>query len=239
MKHKFVLSVLSLVLLTSCYNNTLLIRMQEMEEGVRNPTTIDELEDAIGKYSRRVDDILIAENRIAIWYKMLGSRYVDRKMYKKALEAFKKALDYYPENQNIYYQIGVCASQMAKSSLDFSATGVNPEKERYYNLAVSAYNRALEIDPKYTGAAYSLSVLYVYELNQPDKAIPLLSSVVERQKKPLKAIFVLAAAYYLCEDYTNSIAMYEKIIKLSGSESQKNEAKRNIEAIQKITGSEK
>lgn len=57
---------------------------------------------------------MIAEERIGIWYKILGSRYMDQKMYKKALKAFQSALEYYPENQNLFYQAGLAASLTAK-----------------------------------------------------------------------------------------------------------------------------
>ncbi len=219
------------VLFFSCNRSNAILRLQELEEGVHNPLSESELKEAIKKYEKRVEDIMIAEGRVGIWYKMLGSRYMDKKMYKKALKSFESALEYYPENQNLFYKVGLSASLIAKNSLDFDATGTDIEKKRYYALAVSAYERAIELDPKYSRAIYALSILYVFELNRPADAIPLLESVVEREMKPLNHIFLLARAYYLTGDKIASVQMYEKIIELSGSEKQRQEAQENIDFI--------
>lgn len=230
--------IFSLAFFSGCNYNNRIKRLQELEEGVSRPSTEAELKEAIKKYERRVDDIIIAEGRIGIWYKMLGSRYMDKKMYKKALECFKAALEYYPENQNIFYQVGLAASLIAKNALDFELTGTDIEKKRYFALAVSAYTRAIEIDVKYSKAIYSLSVLYVFELNRAQEAIPLLESVVEREQKPLQHLFLLAQAYYMTGENEKAIAAYEKIISLTGSAEQKKEAENNIHYIKEIMNSE-
>ncbi len=234
MKKKFLqfsVAIILSVMFFSCHRGRTIMRLQELEEGVSNPTTEEELKTAIKKYEKRVEDIIIAESRVGIWYKILGSRYMDKKMYKKALECFKMALEYYPENQNLFYQVGLSASLVAKNSLDFEVTGSDVEKKRYYALAVSSYNRAIEIDPKYSKAIYALSVLYIFELNRPQDSISLLESVVEREKKPLNHMFLLARAYFLTNNGSGAIDMYQKIIDTTGSEEQKIEAQRNIDFI--------
>ncbi len=235
MKKKILRIVLSLIIFSvlffSCNKNNAMLRLQELEEGVHNPLSESELKEAISKYEKRVNDIMIAEGRVGIWYKMLGTRYMDKKMYRKALKSFQNALEYYPENQNLFYKVGLSASLVAKNSLDFDATGQDIEKKRYYDLAVSAYERAIEIDPKYSRAIYALSVLYVFELNRPADAIPLLKTVVEREKKPLNHMFLLARAYYMTGESNVAIEMYEKIIAISGSEKQRKEAQKNIDFI--------
>ena len=118
-----VIFVYSCLLLTSCNDKRFIQRVQEYEEGVSNPTSEAELKDAIKKYLRRIDDIVIAYERVGIWYKMLATRYLDKKMYKNALETLEKAVEIYPENQNLYYKIGVCAANIAKGSLDFEVRG--------------------------------------------------------------------------------------------------------------------
>ena len=221
----------SLAFFFGCNYNNRIKRLQELEEGVKRPTTEAELQEAIKKYERRVDDIIIAEGRIGIWYKILGSRYMDQKMYKKALECFQSALEYYPENQNVFYQTGLAASLVAKNTLNFSLTDTNIEKEKYYNLAVSAYKRAIEIDSKYSKAIYALSVLYIFELNRASDAVSILESVVEREKKPIRHIVLLARAYYMTGEYEKAIAMYEKAISLTSSAAIKSDAENNIKLI--------
>ena len=238
MKKRFCFVIITLLLifiLGSCNKVTSIRRLQELEEGVSNPNTEAELKDAIRKYERRVDDIIIAEGRIGIWYKILGSRYMDQKMYKKALKAFQSALEYYPENPNLFYQTGLAASLTAKNSLDFELTGTDIEKKRYFDLAASAYNRALEIDPKHSKAVYALSVLYIFELNRPAEAIPILEKIAEWEKKPIDHLFLLGAAYYMTGENEKAIAVYEHIIEISSSAEKKAKAESNIREI-RISG---
>ena len=234
MKKRFcfvIITLLLILILGSCNKVTSIRRLQELEEGVSNPNTEAELKDAIRKYERRVDDIIIAEGRIGIWYKILGSRYMDQKMYKKALKAFQSALEYYPENPNLFYQTGLAASLTAKNSLDFELTGTDIEKKRYFDLAASAYNRALEIDPKHSKAVYALSVLYIFELNRPAEAIPILEKIAEWEKKPIDHLFLLGAAYYMTGENEKAIAVYEHIIEISSSAEKKAKAESNIREI--------
>ncbi|MEL3907507.1 MAG: tetratricopeptide repeat protein [Treponemataceae bacterium] len=230
-KHKLILIVLVVLFFLGCQNKNFLKRMQENEEGVRNPSTIPELEEAISKYERRVEDIMLAQNRIAIWHKMLGTRYMDSKMYLKALDSFTKALEYYPDNHNLYYQVGLCASHIAKKNLTVSVDE-GKDAAYYNNIAVNAYLTALEIQPNYNSAAYALSVLYVYELNESEKAIPLLQALLQRDSKNYDAMFVLAAAYYLSQDYNEAIKTYRYIIENTKDKSLIDSAEKNILQIE-------
>lgn len=228
--------LLLIIILGSCNKVTGIRRLQELEEGVSNPNTEAELKDAIRKYEKRVDDIMIAEGRVGIWYKILGSRYMDQKMYKKALQAFQSALEYYPENQNLFYQVGLAASLTADNSLDFELTGTDIEKKRYFSLAVSAYTRALEIDPKHSKAVYALSVLYIFELNRPADAIPILEKIAEWEKKPIDHLFLLGAAYYMTGKNEKAIAIYDRIIQISSSAEKRAQAENNIREIRASGG---
>ncbi len=212
--------------ITGCRDNAFARRLQDMELGVKNPSSIEELHSAIHKYQGKVNDILTMEQRIGIWYKILGRRYMDKKMYKKAIESFQSALEYFPENQHVFYQIGVCAAIIAKSTLDYPGMGL-AEKQAYFDLSVSAYKRAVELDPNYTRAVYALSVLYVFELNRPEDAITIMEPVAAKEKKPLDSLFILGRAYYMTGQYEKAIAAYDRIIKTSGSAEQRADAERN------------
>lgn len=207
--------------------NKTIIRQQHLEEGVQNPTSIEELKDAIKKYQNRVADIQLAQSQIGIWHKILGTRYLDNKMYGEALKSFQTALEYYPQNQNLYYYVGLCAGYMAHSALDFDAKGLNPKKIYYLKLAESAYNEAIKIEPRYARALYGLSILYVFELDEPEKAVPLLEKMLTIETRSIDAMFVLARAYYSTYEFEKAVAMYDKIIAVSKSEERKKEAEAN------------
>ncbi|MBR5402377.1 MAG: tetratricopeptide repeat protein [Treponema sp.] len=219
----------AMLLLVSCggVSNKTVIRHQKLEEGVDSPTTIEELKDAIKKYQERVADVQLAQSQIGIWYKILGTRYLDNKMYGEALKAFEEALKYYPDNQNLYYYVGVCAGYMSHAALDFNASGNNEVKYNYLKLAEEAYLRAITIEDRYVRALYGIGVLYVFELDEPAKAIPHLEKAISIDTKNLDAMFVLARAYYSNYEFEKSAAMYDKIIETTKSEDTRKTAEEN------------
>ena len=217
------------LLLVSCggVSNKTIIRHQKLEEGVESPTTIEELKDAIKKYQERVADIQLAQSQIGIWYKILGTRYLDNKMYGEALKCFEEALKYYPDNQNLYYYVGVCAGYMSHAALDYNASGTNEVKYNYLKLAEEAYLRAIAIEDRYVRALYGLGVLYVFELDEPDKAIPHLEKALSIDTKNLDTMFVLARAYYSNYDFNKAVEIYDRIIETTKSDDTKQTAEEN------------
>ena len=219
--------------LSSCTkSNKTIIRMQHMEEGVGSPTSIDELKAAISKYEERVADIQLANGQIGIWHKILATRDLDKKMYGEALKSVQKALEYYPNNQNLDYYVGLCAGYMSHASMDFDADGREEKRENYLKLSEEAYSRAIEIEPRYARALYGLAVLYVFELGEDEKAIPLLEKLLTIETKNIDAMFLLARAYYMNYDFDKAVGMYDKIISLTKSPERKAEAEANREIVQ-------
>jgi len=202
-------------------------RMQALEEGVASPTTEAEIKEAIQKYQTRVEDIALANQQIGIWYKMLGSRYLDNQMYGEALEAFRMATTYYPANQNLYYFVAVCAGFMANQALDYSATGYTAQKFNYLKLAESAYLEAVKLDPKYARALYGIGVLYIFELEEPGKAIPYLETLAEVEKRNVDGLFLLANAYYQTFEFERAMEIYDEIISITTSSEDKAQAEAN------------
>ena len=224
-----VFSMLVSSMFISCggVSNKTIIRHQKMEEGVDSPTTIEELKDAIKKYQERVADIQLAQSQVGIWYKILGTRYLDNKMYGEALKCFEEALKYYPDNQNLYYYVGVCAGYMSHAALDFNASGTNEVKYNYLKLAEEAYLRAIAIEDRYVRALYGLGVLYVFELDEPDKAIPHLEKALSIDTKNLDTMFVLARAYYSNYEFDKAVQIYDKIIETTKSDDTRKTAEEN------------
>lgn len=221
-----------LMLIVSCGESAAAIRrMQRMEEGVDNPSTIEEYRDAIKKYEKRVKDMELANEQAGIWYKILGSRYLDKKMYGEAFKCYQKAIEYFPQNQNLYYWLGVCAGYLSKSALDYEATADTSKKYNYLKLAESAYLEAVQIEPRYVRALYGLSVLYVFELDESEKAIPYLETLLSVDTGHTDAKFVLANAYYRSGELQKAIDLYDDIEKTSKSEEAKAAAKENKQKV--------
>ena len=228
----FIISLIFVFFMTSCgVSNKTILRYQKMEEGVSNPTTIEELKDAIKKYGERASDIQLANSQIGIWYKILGTKYLDNKMYGEALKCFQEALKYYPDNQNLYYYVGVCAGYMSHASMDFTGSGSTEVKYNYLKLGEEAYLRAIQIEDRYVRALYGLGVLYVFELDEPAKAVPHLEKALSIDTKNIDAMFVLARAYYSVYEFDKAAEMYDKIIASSKSAETKATAEENKKTV--------
>lgn len=212
-------------------SNKSIIRQQKLEEGVDHPSSIEEIKDAINKYQKRAADLQLTEQQIGIWYKLLGTRYLDNRMYGEALKAFQKALEYYPNNQNLYYYVGVCAGYMSHAAMDFGGTGSNEIRLNYLKLAEDAYTRAVTIDDRYIRALYGLGVLYVFELDESEKAIPHLEKLLTIDTKNIDAMFVLARAYYCTYEFEKSAAVYDRIIATSKVEETRATAEANKKTV--------
>ena len=209
-------------------------RMQRMEEGVSSPTTKEELAEAIKKYDARAMDLVSTQAQEGIWYKILGTRYLDEAMYGQAYECFQKAVHFYPNNANLYYYIGMCAAYIANSELDYAGTGGLESAGRrmnYLKVSEQAFQQALQIDPKYYRAMYALSVLYVFQLEQYDKAVPLPERFLEVQKRDTSGMFVLANAYYHLYEFDKAVELYDEIIKINPNAEKTAEAQRNKKQV--------
>lgn len=230
MKKNFLILV-SVLFFVSCNEKQAVRKMQRMEEGVANPTTIEEYKDAIEKYQKRVYDIESANSQIGIWYKILGSRYLDQKMYGEALKCYEAALQYYPANQNLFYYVGLCAGYMSHASLDFNAGGSIEKKMNYLKLSESAYLQAIALESRYVRALYGLGVLYVFELDESEKAIPYLEKLLQIDTGHTDAKFVLANAYYRTGQTQKSADLYDNIAKTTKDKTKKKAAEENKKQI--------
>ena len=112
-----------------------------------------------------------------------------------------------------------------------SIKGSTAEKFNYLKLAESAYLRAIELENRYVRALYGLGVLYVFELDECDKAIPYLETASSIETRNTDIMFVLARAYYVEGKYDSAVEVYDKIISISKSDQKKKEAEANKKIV--------
>ncbi len=233
--------VMSMTACSASYYSQRLKRMQQSETGVSNPSTKEELEEAIKKYDKRASDLVATQAQEGRWYQSLGIRYLDEQMYGKAYEAFQQALQFYPNNASLYYYIAICAGYIANKELDYNAEGkavADNKRLNYLKLAESAYRTSLKVDQKYYKSMYGLGVLYVFDLAASDSsvdyaelAVPLLEQYVEVQKRDADGMFVLARAYFMEKEYDKAVAVYDQIIKLNPSAKKVADAQANKRTV--------
>ena len=194
------------------------------------PNTIEGLRTAIGTYERRIEQHVRDAARTAMYWKILAVRLQDQSLHQEALEALERAISYTPEDPALHYYTGVSAGIMAKSRHVFPG-GDNFARDRYFVLAEDAFLRAIELDGRYLRPRYSLAVLYVFDLDRPEEAIPHLERSLEISRNDVDTMFVLARAFVMLREFQAAVELYDRIITLTRDEQKRIDAQNNRQMV--------
>jgi len=208
-------------------------RITELSPMGGTPDTIDGLRQAIALYEDQIERNVKEGAQTGVYWKILAVRLADRNMHNSALEALERAIYYNSEDAILYYLTGVSAAQAAKSVIGFSANA-DIERDRLYQLSENGYLRALDIDITYTRPMYGLAVLYVFELDRPKDAVVYLERYLQLSPSDVSAMFVLARAHFMQEQYSRAIEVYDRIIDRTRDSKMREEAQNNRDYIQGI-----
>ncbi|GAB4365301.1 MAG: tetratricopeptide repeat protein [Spirochaetales bacterium] len=194
-------------------------------EGSQTDARIEELQKEVHKYRAIVEEKVKAADKLLTYYRLLALAYMDRGMFGLSLEALDEAIHIAPEQPGLFLYRGIAAARLAK--------GVQNPEERTTLLAEAekAYLRCLDLDRTYVDALYGLAVLYVFELNTPSKAIPLLQRLLETQEHHVGAMFLLARALLEEGKIEEAVAMYDRIIDTPVAGSKREEARKLKEQV--------
>ena len=208
-------------------------RIAALSPGGGTPRTIDALKQAIAIYEAQIEQNVKEGAQTGAYWKILAVRLADRGMHRDALDALERALYFNAADPTLLFLTGESASIVGANALQFSVTS-NSEKEHFLSLAEDAYLRAIEQDAVYAKPLLGLGMLYTFDLNRPDAAIPYLQRYMNMMANDIKGMFVLARAYYMTEKFEDAITQYERIISRSKDTNVKTEAQNNIELIRSM-----
>jgi tetratricopeptide (TPR) repeat protein len=194
------------------------------------PETIEGLQRAIAAYESRIEQHVKDAAQTALYWKILAIRFQDSGLHNEALNALERALYYTPGDQVLHYLTGISAAVVAKSYHNFDGLA-NSERDRLFALAEESYLHAIALDDRYLQPLYGVGVLYAFELDRPEDAIPYLQRYLEISKNDVDTLFVLARAYYMISAYEEAVAVYDNIISLTGDEQKRTEAQNNRQLV--------
>jgi tetratricopeptide (TPR) repeat protein len=187
---------------------------------------IRELNQGIKQYEEIVNRRVEASAQLGEYYKMLGIEFVRRDMYGEALKYLEKALEYYPENEVIFYLCAASSARLAKAKVNKPA-----EQERLFEEAENYYLRAIELDNNFSQALYGISVLYIFELDRISDAEPYVNRLLEKETKNTPAMFLLARVYVHQGRIEEAAAVYDAILDEAQSREEKERARENKEKL--------
>jgi len=228
-----VLLLAIVALLASCKDGGDIKKMFDIEERSMKdapPSTIEDLKKGIAEYSKEADRTVAATERVGLYWRLLAMRYMEKRMYIEASEAAQEALRYYPENQSLYYTVGLGLASQAKVE-SVSGPDKAPVRQQHLASAEAAYLRALELSPRYTRALYALAVLYVFEMDRPEDAGPYLTRLLEIDTQNVDALFLLARVRYVEGRYEDAANLYDTIIGVTRIPEKRKQAEANKKQV--------
>jgi len=195
-----------------------------------SPVTLEELRASIAANEKEIERFVETAAKTGIYWKILAARLADRGLHGEALEALKRAIYYSPEDPSLHYSAGISAGILGKSFHSFPGRE-NIEREQYNYFAEQSFLRAIELDSRYLRPRYSLGVLYVFELDRPEDAIPHLQRCLEISRNDVDVMFVLARAFYMLEGFQEALDLYDRIITITRDEQKRADAQNNRQMV--------
>jgi len=205
-------------------------RITEMSPGRSTPRTVEGLRQSIARHEAQIARHVRDAAQTGVYWKILGIRLADGGMHRDALAAFERAIDFNAEDPILFYLAGISAGIVAKSIIGISAS-VLDEREHFFRVAETAHRRALELDSQYLRPMYALGVLYAFDLNRPQEAIPLLETYLRAMPNDIPAMFILARAHFMTESFDRALELYERIMTRTRDENVRRQAQINRELV--------
>jgi tetratricopeptide (TPR) repeat protein len=208
-------------------------RMAELSPRGGPPESIDGLKAAIALYEAQIELNVKEGAQTGVYWKILAIRLAERGMHRDALDALDKAVYYNSEDPALFFYTGEYASIVAAATVGFSGNAIE-EKGHFTRLAENAYLRAIQLDAVYDKPLLGLGILYTFDLDRPEDAVPYLERYHNISPSEIRGMFVLARAYFMTGKYDRAIDMYDKIISKTKDQKIKTEAENNKETIRNI-----
>lgn len=140
------------------------------------------------------------KNRKALLEK--GEIYLGLQDYKKALTAYNKAIELFPDDPQ-------CLNYRGRMFL---------YETEEYDKAIADFNKCLKIDSTYLRAYINRANAYYYGLEDSDKALADLNKAIELDSENLDYYSYRVELYIGIEDYTNALKDLNTIIELAPTE---------------------
>ncbi len=183
---------------------------------------IQELEADIEEYQDDVEEVVRKLSEVAVFRKLLAEEFLEQEMYGPALENLQAAMELQPANAVLFHLAGITSAQTAQAFVEDPA-----RREEYLRQAESYYLRALELDGEYRECLYAISVLYVYELEEPASAEQYIEALLRIDPENTRARFVRARMLVELGRLEDAADLYGQIAEDANSRDQRRRALEN------------
>jgi tetratricopeptide (TPR) repeat protein len=194
------------------------------------PSTVEELKAAIAQYGDEVEKTVAAHERVAGYWRLLAVKYMERGLFGEAHNAALKALAFYPTNSGLYYVAGLSAAFLSRVALAEYGGG-RGTREGWLQASEGAYKESIRLDERNTRSLYGLAVVYSFEMENHEAAIPLLERMLRIDTMNMDALFLYARSLYGAGRLQDAVEVYDRIIAGSRIEERRDQAAANKKQI--------
>lgn len=131
----------------------------------------------------------------------LAETYMANRRFDDALKQANEVMGAYPDNQRAWFLVGIINA--LKGSPSEAIDPLSKFLDANKNAEMPGLNKTLQ------SAAYYLGDSYL-QLNEPDKAVPVLEKAVEWSQTDSDAMYKLGMAYIGMKQYKQAIPMFQQ-----------------------------
>ncbi len=231
---RFLVALMLLVTMVSCEGNSDLLKsMFDIEARASKnapPSTIEELKAGIARYGEEVQKMSLAMDKVAMYWRLLAVRYMEKGLFGDAYDAAVTALRHDPESASMYYVAANSAAFLSKTAVAEKGGG-SEQKSAWLKTAEGSYLRSLELAPDYSKSLYGLAVLYTFEMENHEAALKPVEALLEMEPSNVDALFVYARALYGAGKLQDAANVYDTLIQTTTIQAKKDQAAANKKQV--------
>ena len=230
--HVSVCSAIYATLVFGCSVQSEIERRQQQLDRRSESYTIQRIEEYSGEIERHRDELqaaVQAAGSIANFNKLLAIEYLKAGMFGLALDSLQEALLVEPNNEILFYLTGISAMQLAKV---YQPSDSN--REQLIERAEYALMRSAEIKPDYGDPLLAISVLYIFERQDADGALPYLERLRDIEDDNPHVHALLGRVYTERNQIALATEAYRRASELYENPQYRQQSLDNIEIIQSL-----
>ena len=141
-------------------------------------------------------------SRLAEQYNLIGTYYLERRLWDMTIDSFNKSIKYGNRNANAFYSIG----------LAYANRGVENNSAEDINNAEINYRKAIERSTDLLDAKYALSILLFYHRdNGKDEALTLINEIIVKNRAYYPARFADGRFNYETGNKERALKIYQDL----------------------------
>lgn len=192
---------------------------------------IQKYSDAIEESRDTFQAAVQAAGRVAYFNKLLAIEYIKVGMFGLALESLQEALLIEPNNEILLYLSGVSAMHLGRIYLPS-----NPAREQLVMYAEHALQRSIDLNADYADPLFAISMLYVFERSESDRALPYLEQLRAVDENNPHAHALLGRVYTERDEVALATQSYRRAADLYDNPEYRRQSLENIAIIQSWSG---